>query len=133
MTRSFSAKKQILFLLIIFVFFSLMLEFSYRTYQYFRYGYRLFSFATDDQTNEAGVAGVTTVAVTNPLLHYVLNPDKLSHTTDNFRVTGNVELPDYTVACMGGSSTYGISVSAEDSYPAQLQTYLNQSAQGQKC
>ena len=126
MAKSFSLRKQVLFLSIIFIGFFLLLELSYRTYQRFNYGIPLFLLSSDVQTNETAVAGATALAVTNPLLHYVLNPNKLSHTKDNFRITGRVESPDYTIVCMGGSSTYGTSVPPAESYPAQLQFFLNQ-------
>ena len=130
MTKSLSVRKQVLFSSIIFVVFFLLLELSYRTYQHFTYGIPLFPLLSDVQTNETAVAGATALAVTNPLLHYVLNPNKLSHTKGNFRITGRVESPDYTIVCMGGSSTYGTSVSPAESYPAQLQFFLNQRQHG---
>ena len=91
MTKSLSVRKQVLFSSIIFVVFFLLLELSYRTYQHFTYGIPLFPLLSDVQTNETAVAGATALAVTNPLLHYVLNPNKLSHTKGNFRITGRVE------------------------------------------
>jgi lysophospholipase L1-like esterase len=63
--------------------------------------------------------------VGDPLLHYTLNPGRFQHTQDRFRWTADVSEPDAQIICMGGSSTYGTSVSAMDSYPNRLQEELN--------
>lgn len=125
-----SAKKQAIYLGILFVFFLNAIELSYRVYQYFAYDIPIFTFFSGSSSNQAAAAGSVNVVIGHPLMHYVLNPELPSHTRDLFRVTDEVTTPKRYIVCMGGSSTYGSSVSAQFSYPNRLQHFLN--ANGKK-
>lgn len=112
-------------MLLIFCVFFLLLELGYRAYQYARYDQPVFAFLADESTNPMGDGGGNSVVLGNALNHFVLNPRKSGHTADHLRFTQAVEGAESTVACFGGSSTYGTSVGAADAYPYQLQEVLN--------
>jgi lysophospholipase L1-like esterase len=105
-----------------------MLEIFYRLYLYIVFGLAITDFSSDkpsEEFNKAVVSGQKR-AIGHPLLHWVPNPHRPSHTDDFLRKTGEIRDPKSLVVCMGGSSTYGIKVSAKDSYPNQLQFCLNE-------
>jgi len=123
--NKYSIKKCIIYLSIVFFIFLHVLEITYRIYQYIILDVPIISVLHNISTNEVDVSGAITMAKGHPLMHYVLNPEKLSHTEDYFRVTDDVPFPKKYIVCMGGSSTYGTRVSARDAYPNQLQKFLN--------
>lgn len=123
-------RKEALFLLIVFLVFFHLLELGYRGYQWARYGIPPIGFLATSDTEESVTAMQIMLAVGNPLLHYLPNPERPTHTDEFTRATPAVANPTATIACMGGSSTYGVSVSAESAYPARLQQELNEESPG---
>ncbi len=122
-------RKKSLFCLIGFIVFFHLLEVGYRVFEYYRYATPILGIFSKASMAESTIGRGSRMVVGHPLMHYVLNPDRWeSHTADYFRITDDVESPTEYIVCMGGSSTYGLSVLAQEAYPNQLQ--LNLSAQG---
>lgn len=121
-----SRKRQALFLAIIFALFFAFLELSYRVYTHLRYGLPLISTTADARADTVSATVDVPLVVANPLNHYVLNPAYGGHTADAFRWTPPLETAEREIICMGGSSTYGTSVTGEQAYPTRLQHHLNQ-------
>ena len=60
--------------------------------------------------------------IPHPFFSYTLNPEHPEHSPQHFR-EANIFPPDhqtYRIVCLGGSSTYGTSVTRDQSYPQQL-------------
>lgn len=119
-----SAKRKVLCVALVFVVLLHGVEMAYRLYQYRQYGIPLFDFLPG-QGRDLASGPRAALVVGHPLLHYVPNPERNSHTRDGFRVTDDAASPDYVIACMGGSSAYGATVFPEEAYPNQLQRFLN--------
>ena len=96
-------------------------EISYRVYQYFTYDRPIFGRSNDQFDPFASPV------IAHALLHYVPNPKLSDVTPDFFRATPEVEKPILRIAALGGSTTFGTSVLAGESYPSQLQQLLAQS------
>ncbi len=96
-------------------------EVSYRVYQYFTYDRPIFSGSNDRYDPFASPV------IGHALLHYVPNPKLPDVTPDFFRATPEIERPVLRVVALGGSSTLGTSVLADENYPSQLQQLLAQS------
>ena len=108
------------FFIIIFICFFIG-EVSYRVYQYFTYDRPIFSGSNDRYDPFASPV------IGHALLHYVPNPKLPDVTPDFFRATPEIERPVLRVVALGGSSTFGTSVLADENYPSQLQQLLAQS------
>lgn len=123
--RKIPIRRQIVYIIIIFLVFCLCLEFSYRLYQYFTYNIPVVNWFSAPPENVRIVGDILFVSG-HPFMHYVLNPERSVHTPEHFRVTDKVENPSRFIVCMGGSSTYGSRVTASEAYPNQLQRVLNE-------
>lgn len=96
-------------------------EFSYRLYQYFTYDRPIFRGSIVEYDPYASPV------IGHAILHYVPNPKLPDVTPDFFRATPEIREPYLRIAALGGSSTFGTAVLADDSYPAQLQRLLSES------
>lgn len=129
--RKIPIGRQVIYLIIIFLLFSLFLEGSYRSYQYLSYDIPVVSWFSPPP-EDVRIAGATLFATGDPFMHYLLNSELSSHTPDHFRVTDEVENPSRIILCLGGSSTYGSKVTASEAYPNQLQRVLNRDGESWK-
>ena len=112
-------KREVTFALIIWISIFAFLELGVRAYDLVRGARKADTVTTSNHVS---------IFSPHPYAVYVGNPGHDGHNAQGFRAANNrVYSGDpnaFTIACMGGSSTYGTQVPLEDSYPHQLELAL---------
>lgn len=113
-------QKKLLYTLAAWLIVLLLLELGLRTYE-------IATGAT--QAQKAAASGRIARFIPHPYAAYAANPAHPEHNAQGFRAPHDLQYaPDpgaLTIACMGGSSTYGTRVPPEDCYPRQLEVVLS--------
>ncbi len=115
-------KREVTFALILWISIFAFLELGVRAYDLVR-GAR--------KADKVTTSNHVSIFSPHPYAAYVGNPGHDGHNAQGFRAASDRVYsgdPDaFTIACMGGSSTYGTQVPLEDSYPHQLELALAES------